>query len=112
MHETGGELMVSPEYGEAAKAPDDVLEGGDGANSTADFMPTGILPGGMEPGAGGIPDDAQIFIPERDPRDEEIGGPNDQTQKEIWDAMERGDLGPRAAAGGESPAEEVGDGQT
>ena len=57
--------MVSPEYGEAAKAPDDVLEGGDGANSTADFMPTGILPGGMEPGTGGIPDDAQIFIPER-----------------------------------------------
>src|SRR5436309_14747803 len=110
MHETGGELMVSPEYGEAAKAPDDVLEGGDGANSTADFMPTGILPGGMEPGTGIIPDDAEISIP--NPRDWEIGGNNDKSQKAIWDDMERGDFGAQAAAGGESPEEKVGDGQT
>jgi len=99
---------VSDEAGDgAAKAVDDILNGaGDGANSTADFMPTGILPDGYEPGTGFLPDS------ETDPHNWEIGGNNDESQKAIWEAMERGDFGAQAAVGGESPAEKVGDGQT
>src|SRR5947207_9157155 len=101
--------MSDPTYDGAAKAVEDILDGsGDGANATADFMPTGILPGGMEPGTGIIPDDAEISIP--NPRDWEIGGNNDESQKAIWDAMERGEFGAQTAAGGESPEEKVGDG--
>jgi hypothetical protein len=103
--------MSDPTYDGAARAVDDILDGA-GDDSTADFMPTGILPGGMEPGTGVIPDDAEIFIPQQDPRDFEIGGNNDESQKEIWDAMERGDFGAQAGAGTDSAEEKVGDGQT
>ena len=49
--------------------------GGHGGGGLGDLMPTGIVPD----------------------RSQEIGGPDDETQKEIWEQMERGEFGAGAA---------------
>jgi hypothetical protein len=79
---------------------EDVLTGGGGTDADAGLSPTGIIRDAGPSPTEIIPDDAAIFIP-NDRQDLEIGGNNDETQKEIWAALERGDFGAEASQPGD-----------
>ena len=68
-----------PSGDDVIKALEDAM-GTVGTGGTGDLMPTGILPG----------------------ESQEIGGADDETQKDIWDKMDRGEFG---AGGGSIPAD-------
>lgn len=86
----GNPIPVSPSEPTEPPSSDDVLKGLEdamghlGTGGTGDLMPTGIVPGGSQ----------------------EIGGNDDETQKEIWAELDRGEFGSGAGSGaGSIPAD-------